>query len=70
MKIPPASEQSRDKFKDDMLSVGRPSLDASAREAEQYLMEDSEPVLEAHQLAVSTCPLNHEPARFLSYHPR
>ncbi len=51
MNVPAASEESRDKYKDDMLSVRRPFLDACNREAEQYLMEDSEPVPEVHRAA-------------------
>ena len=51
MKVPAASEESRDKYKDDMLSVSRHFLDACNREAEQYLMEDSEPVPEPHRVA-------------------
>lgn len=70
MKISAASDQSRDKFKDDMISVGRLSFDARAREAEQYLMEDNEPVPEAHRVAVSTFAIYHEHAQSLSYHLR
>lgn len=51
MKVPAASEESRDKYKDDMLSVRHRFLDACSREAEQYLMEDSEPVPEADRVA-------------------
>lgn len=70
MSVPAASEESRDKYKDDMLSVGPPSLDAHAREAEQYLMEDSGLVPEAHRIALSTFKLQPKSAQIQSYRLR
>ena len=49
MNVPAASEESKDKYKDDMLSVRRHFLDACYREAEQYLMEDCKPVPIPHR---------------------